>query len=352
MTNNGFEERVRQAPKAPCFENLLKVLRRERPDRPTLFDFGMNGREMAKFAGPAEPDAGLLAQTARTFEAFRNAGYDYARGGAHQVGFGFPTRKRERLNTVSLNDGVVITDRASFEACPWKDPDACDYSVFAQTAPAVPAGMKWIVGGPGGVLENTVQLFGYDNLCYALADEPDLVRDVTDAIGSRMLRYYEHIVPFDAVGAIISNDDWGFKTQTMISPDQLRAYIIPWHREIVRAAHAAGKPAILHSCGRLDAVMEDVIDDIGFDGKHSFEDTICPVEACYDRWGARIAILGGIDMDFLCRAAPDAVYERSKAMLRRAEAGGAYALGTGNSLPEYVPQPNYLAMLAAAVEER
>ncbi|MBT3193710.1 MAG: hypothetical protein HN341_14275 [Verrucomicrobia bacterium] len=75
-----------------------------------------------------------------------------------------------------------------------------------------------------------------------------------------------------------------------------------------------------------------------------------PVEESYDTWGGRIALLGGIDMDFLCRAAPDEVYRLSKAMLERAGDKGGYALGSGNSVAAYVSVENYLAMTRAALE--
>jgi uroporphyrinogen decarboxylase len=31
---------------------------------------------------------------------------------------------------------------------------------------------------------------------------------------------------------------------------------------------------------------------------------------------------------------------------------GGYGLGTGNSVPEYVPQENYFAMISAAIDAR
>ena len=39
-------------------------------------------------------------------------------------------------------------------------------------------------------------------------------------------------------------------------------------------------------------------------------------------------------------------------MLARTADRGAYALGTGNSVPDYVPDENYLALIAAATESR
>ena len=41
---------------------------------------------------------------------------------------------------------------------------------------------------------------------------------------------------------------------------------------------------------------------IRIDAKHSFEDTIVPVTEAKRRWGRRVALLGGLDIDFVARA--------------------------------------------------
>jgi uroporphyrinogen decarboxylase len=122
-------------------------------------------------------------------------------------------------------------------------------------------------------------------------------------------------------------------------------------------AHRPGHPRrlqtdILHSCGHFSRIIEDVIQDMQFDGRHSYEDGIMPVEEAYELYHQRIAILGGIDVDFVCRASPEQVYRRSRSMLERAAGRGGYALGTGNSVPDYVPDSGYFAMLRAALDMR
>jgi uroporphyrinogen decarboxylase len=293
------------------------------------------------------PDTGDPIRAFRpALGAFLNAGYDYLT--VHGSDFGFPTKPHGQQASRSMDEGALISDRASFEAYPWPDPERCDYRRLDDLGAELPKGMKLIAFGPNGVLENVMALVGYEHLCYMLADDRSLAQEVFDAVGARLLRYYEICAPHPAVGALISNDDWGFATQTMLAPEDMRRYVFPWHRRIVEAIHAQGKPAILHSCGQLASVMDDIIDGIGFDAKHSYEDKICPVEEAYERWGKRIAILGGIDLDFVCRSKPEAVTARCRAMLDRAAGRGGYALGTGNSVPPYVPAENYLAMIAAA----
>jgi uroporphyrinogen decarboxylase len=201
---------------------------------------------------------------------------------------------------------------------------------------------------PDGVLETVIKLVGYERLCYLAIDDPALVEDVFTEVGTRLVRYHTLCARQQGIGAMVSSDDWGFKSQTMLPPTMLRKYVFPWHKQIAEAIHAAGHPAMLHSCGRVMPVMDDIVDDMRFDGKHSYEDTICSVEEMYELYHERIAILGGIDMDFLCRSTPEKVHARSKAMLERAAGRGGYALGAGNSIPEYVPMENYFAMISAA----
>lgn len=133
-------------------------------------------------------------------------------------------------------------------------------------------------------------------------------------------------------------------------PDGMRKYIFPWHKRIVELAHRYNRPCVLHSCGYFEDIIDDVIDDMGYDARHSYEDNIMPVEEAYEKYGSRIAILGGMDVDFLCRSTPEEITKRSREMLERAAKRGSYALGTGNSVAYYIPFENYLAMTKAALE--
>ena len=334
----------------PDFTNLLKVLEGKRPARPTLFEFYMNPGLYRQFAGELPvgcPDH--LRDMLTLILAFRNLGYDYA--SVKVDGFRFSTGTRDVKESISMSHGGVIHDQASCDAYFWPDPDAAAYHVLDEIAPFVPEGMKLIVWGEGGVLENVTSLIGYEDLCIMLMEEEDLAADIFERVGSRFARYYRNCLQHDVVGGIISNDDWGFRSQTLLSPEHLRRFVFPWHRQIAEAAHAAGRPAILHSCGQLNEVWEDIICSMKFDGKHSYEDAIFPVEESYEKYQGRIGILGGMDLDFVCRSTPEEVYRRAVAMVERTQERGGYGLGTGNSIPEYTPMENYLAMIRA-VQER
>ena len=328
----------------PDYTNLLKVLNKQTPGRPTLFEFFLNAslhKALANGEAPVRNDG--YDHFREVIFAFKNAGYDYVT--FHASDFHFPAKQKASISTLSLNDGFVITDWGSYEQYKWPEPDDFSAKRMDICAKDLPEGMKYIIYGPSGVLENTISLVGYDNLCVMLYDDPALARAVFDQVGSRLLRYYALTAGHEDVCAVISNDDWGFKTQTMLSPADMRKYVFPWHKKIVETCHKLGKPVILHSCGAAHEVMEDIIEDIGFDAKHSFEDNIQPIEEAYEQYKGRVALLGGMDIHFICTASPREISKRASAMLERAAKDGGYALGTGNSVPEYIPHENYYAMI-------
>ncbi len=91
--------------------------------------------------------------------------------------------------------------------------------------------------------------------------------------------------------------------------------------------------------------MEDLIKDVKIDAKHSFEDTIMPVTEFKKRYGNRIAVLGGVDVDKLCRLEEKELRGYVRDILDKCMPGGGYVLGSGNSITNYIPLKNYLIML-------
>jgi len=339
----------------PDFNYLLKVLRREPTDRPVLFEFFMNDQVYEAFTDATQIPTGDedLATRVRMMYCFRHLGYDYAtvKAGKHLY---FPNTGEDHGHklTYSLNEGSHIDSWEQFERYPWPDYASGDFRYLERMIPYIPEGMKLVAASPGGLEEIVIGLTGYETLCYLMHDEPELVDALFEAVGTRLVSYYTDICTFDAVGACISNDDWGFNTQTLLSYDQMRRWVIPWHQQIADTIHRAGQPAILHSCGNIYPIMDWVIEELKYEGKHSYEDGIMPVEEAWDCYHDRIAIIGGIDVNFMIMEETQAVYDRSRAMLERTSAEGAFALGTGNSVPEYLPTEKYIAMLQAAWDIR
>lgn len=335
----------------PDFNRLLKVLERDgEPDRVPFFElFSHIEPEVMRALGRGtEGGDGEEGALRRHIDYQYTLGYDYVNLRARNVNFPQPERPRAMTahgeRSYVLASSHAIANRQEFEAYPWPDISKADYASFELAQGLIPDGMKAIVVGPGGVLENVMWLLGYEGVSYLLADDEPLVRDMFDAVGSRLVEYFGAVASFDIVGAVTLGDDLGHKTQTLLSPAVYREYLFPWHDRIVEAVHAHGKPVILHACGNLREIMDDLIAS-GWDAKHSFEDVIEPVWDLKAAYGDRISFLGGFDMDKLCRMTPDQVRAHTRRMIDQTAGDGGWALGTGNSVANYIPVENFLAML-------
>ena len=251
-----------------------------------------------------------------------------------------------------------IQNRQDFESYPWDELPQMYWQQagkkFDMMCECLPAGMKAIGGIGNGVLEISEDLVGFEYLSYMQADNPELfarlyrrIGDLMVTIWSRFLQRYSEHFCVCRVG-----DDLGHKTATLVAPDTIVTHVVRQYRRVISLVHKAQRPFLWHSCGNIFEVMEPVI-QAGIDCKHSNEDVIAPFEEWIGRYGNRIGLFGGIDVDVLCQNTPEEIYEKAldKGRLYRKATSG-YALGSGNSIPDYVPLEGYLAMLRAAQQIR
>jgi len=335
----------------PDFGRLMTVLRRQgEPDRVPFFDLFFDMQVPEPLLGRSCPKDPKRAM-AYHIEFMAEAGYDFV---VTRSSYGFPGRESrvaddtaERGTKRGWRDdshGPIETWEA-FEQYEWPRVRDEQFAEIEKLGALLPDGMKAIPVLPNGPLENLIGLMGYEPLCYALIDEPELVQAVADQIGALELELYRRYCQYDVIGALALNDDLGFKTQTMIGPEDLRQYVFPWYHRLMRTAHEHGRPVILHACGNCSEIWTDLIDECGIDAKHSFEDVIQPVAEFKREWGDKCAAMGGIDVDILCRGSEEQVREYTRRVIEECKPGGGWALGTGNSVTNYIPIANYYAML-------
>ncbi len=251
-----------------------------------------------------------------------------------------------------------IQNRKDFENYPWDELPGRYWQVadrrFEMLGQSLPAGMKAIGGVGNGTFEISEDLVGFEYLCYMQADDPELFGELYRKIGDLMVEIWtEFLQRYSKFYAVCRfGDDLGFKTGTLLAPETMVSHVIPQYRRVIDLVHDTGLPFLLHSCGNIFDVMEPII-AAGIDAKHSNEDVIAPFTKWIKNYGDRIGLFGGIDVDVLCRNTPDEIceYVVSTGEKFRKEAKG-YALGSGNSIPGYVPVEGYMAMIRAAQKIR
>ncbi len=237
-----------------------------------------------------------------------------------------------------------IQNWEDFENYRWPDKSEIDLSALEWLEKNLPANMG-VFDLTAHILEVTTWLLGYETMCMKMYDAPDLIDAIFKKVGQFYVDYTKVMCDFSCMKLIWGSDDMGFRTSTLFSPDFLRQKVFPWHKRCAAISHANGRPYLLHCCGQGKEIMDDLIDDVGIDAKHSFEDVILPVSEAKTLYGQKIALLGGIDMDFLCRADHETIRKRVRATLEVCMANGGYCLGSGNTVANYIPLENYLVML-------
>jgi len=282
-------------------------------------------------------------------------GYDFVR---FERSLNFPMHHSVTVDTApgsnkdrswaDQHQGMIRTWE-DFERYPWPKLEDFDFFPFEYLNKHLPDGMGLICCHAAGIFEHLSQIMSYEGLCLALMEEPKLVQALSDKLGSLFTPFYEHLLSLDRVIAIFQGDDMGFRSQTLIGPGHLRQFVLPWHKQFARMAHESGRPYFLHSCGNLERIYDDLIEDVRIDGKHSFEDAILPVENFQERYGDRIAVLGGVDVHRLTINTEEEVRQRTRFLIETCGARGRFAIGSGNSIPSYIPIKNYLAMVDEAL---
>lgn len=225
---------------------------------------------------------------------------------------------------------------------------------FEAMKEVIPPGMKAIGGCGYGVFEISEDLVGYEPLCILMYDDPDLFSDLYVKIGDLMTKLWAKLL--DLYGNLFAvcrmGDDLGYKKSTLLAPETIIEHIIPQYQRIISLAHYAGKPFLFHSCGNIFSIMDSVI-EAGIDAKHSNEDNIALFNKWIELYNDRIALFGGIDVNLLCLDDPktiyDLVFEKGKEFRKTAK---GFAIGSGNSIPDYVPVEGYMAMIDAVKEIR
>jgi uroporphyrinogen decarboxylase len=330
----------------PDFEQFRRVLLRR--DRPTHLPF---------YEHIASP--GFIARrTGAPVEALTWENPDYPRLFVNfWLDLGFDCIPLEILPYLPLPAGhgglteesearVVIRSRQDYENYPWPSEAApLPYRHFDEVARWLPDGVKIVGGVCAGPYEWASWMLGTIGMAYLLEDDPDLVAEVFRRIGALHIAAVKELAARPSIGALRQGDDLGFRTSTFLSPAWLRKLVFPIYRQMAAAAHAQGKPFILHSCGNLAQIYDDLIDDCRIDAKHSFEDAILPVEQFKAQYGHRVTPLGGLDVDVICRGTPEAIRPYTRRKIEACFADGFWALGTGNSLTDYMPVENYLIVL-------
>jgi uroporphyrinogen decarboxylase len=334
-------------------EQFKLTLRRGKAAYVPIAELGIHPIIKAKFLGRP------IASVQDDVEFWYKAGYDYIK---LQPAADFNPGKlflQDETNTTFSDDGSVsrkwasegqgaITDWQSFEKYRFPRREDFDYRNFEKVRRFLPDGLG-VIGQYGDIFTMVWELMGFEQFSLALYDNPELVAKLFDTIGDLVLSMFEYFAQSDVVDVLWYSDDIAYTSGPMLSPQIFRRYFFPWLKKIGDLARQSNKPLIYHSDGRLDTMMEDIIAS-GVDAIHPLEPKAMEIAETKARWGDRLCLIGHVDVDLLARGTSEQIRAQCRKNIEEAAYNGGYCLGSGNSIPEYIPFDNYLALLAAARE--
>jgi uroporphyrinogen decarboxylase len=148
------------------------------------------------------------------------------------------------------------------------------------------------------------------------------------------------------IGAYWLSDDLGFNSGPFMSPDDNREFVMPVYSELGSMCKSRGIPFILHSCGKLDSIMEDLI-GCGVNCLHSLPPNLYDLSDLKHRWGDHLSFAGNIDLNILALESQEATRNAVRAVraVYENEPRGGVILSSANTVTNYCKVENYLAMM-------
>ena len=182
--------------------------------------------------------------------------------------------------------------------------------------------------------ELLVDFYEEEDFAHALFSR---ITDYNVAIINEALQY-----PIDG---FYLGDDYGQQQGMIMGPLLWRKFIKPYLARIFAPIKAKGLPIILHSCGNILDILDDLV-EIGLNCYHTVQPEIYNLKDLKNRFGGRLAFFGAISTQrFLPFAKPEEVKAKINETISILGTNGGYICAPTHQVPRDVPVENIMAMI-------
>jgi uroporphyrinogen decarboxylase len=203
----------------------------------------------------------------------------------------------------------------------------------------------------GDLFERAQFLRSMEEVLVDMVENAAFLEELLDRIAALLVARVEAAARLD-VDAVFISDDYGAQHGLLMSPALWRRMIRPRLERVFSAARRAGKKVFLHSCGKVDAIVGDLV-DMGLDALHPVQPEAVDLPALVRGFGGKITFYGGVSTQrTLVSASPDDVRREVRAVCDLCGRSGRFILAPGISLQRDVPWANIEALIDAAKEWR
>jgi uroporphyrinogen decarboxylase len=205
--------------------------------------------------------------------------------------------------------------------------------------------------GVVGAFDRMSPMCGHEHLLMGMALDPEWVHTMADLYATLTVRLLEILFAREGLpDGLWVWDDLGFKGRPFMSPAMYRALLYPAHKKLFDFAHSCGLPVVLHCDGYVEALIPSLI-EAGINCLQPLE-----VKAGMDlirlkqRFGDRIALIGGMDARVLETNDRQAVEAELLSKLPGAMVGSGYVLQVDHSVSPLVDYGTYKYFVERGLE--
>jgi len=330
-------------------ERIMRVLRREEPDRVPHFEWLVDRKVR---------DA--LCPGCKTYNEFAvRMGHDAVLADPNfkkeQIGpglkrseWGYVTQDTPEEHGIEVESPIKTME--DFERYTPPDPHASGRYVSIEETIREFGGEKAVIVHLNDVFSLPRYLMGMEDLLMSIITAPGLVQAVVDLAVDINLEMAKEVA---ARGAkiVYTGDDYAGNRGPFMSPQHFRELFYPGLSRVMGGFKELGLYVIKHTDGNLWPIMDMIID--------SGIDCLDPIDPqggmdlaeVKEKYGDRVALKGNVDCaQLMTFGTPEEVIVATKDALCKGAPGGGFILSSSNSIHSAVKPENYLAMLQTLEE--
>jgi uroporphyrinogen decarboxylase len=193
------------------------------------------------------------------------------------------------------------------------------------------------------LFERAWTMRGMENLMFDFVDNPDFVHELFTAIADYNIAQVKEALTYD-IDAVYFGDDWGQQHGLIMGKPYWDEYIRPQLKRMYGAVRGAGKFQMIHSCGDVDELFDDLI-ELGLNCFNPFQPEVMDTATILEHYRGRLAFHGGLSTQRILPYGSVQDVRKETSRLIKLGQEGSYVFAPAHAVESDVPLANILAFL-------